>query len=123
MAEVRCEISNGLRASEATVTVADYNNHRQCLRTERDFLTFVSGQWFLPIGVVYDDRHNPWVLIELPHEADSGANRLWVRREDLRPSNGGQFLGQGPAQAAPARQPPVASAPDSPGIAAPPSGP
>jgi hypothetical protein len=107
VAEVRCEISNGLRAAEATVAVADVHNHRQFLRVERDFLTALGDQWFLPIGVVYDDRHNPWVLIELPHEADSGANRLWVRREDLRASAGadrapekdyaGQFLVQGPA--------------------------
>jgi len=88
MAQVRCEISAGLRPSEATVAVADVHDHQQCLRVERDFLTAVEGQWFLPIGVVYDDRHNPWVLIELPHEADSGANRLWVWRDHLLLGNG-----------------------------------
>jgi hypothetical protein len=88
MAVVRCEVSNGLRPAEATVAVADVHDHRQCLRVERDFLTTVAGQWFLPVGVVYDDRSNPWVLIELPHEADSGANRLWVWREQLRSGNG-----------------------------------
>jgi len=44
MAEVRCEISNGLRASEATVAVADVHNRRQFLRVERDFLTPVDNQ-------------------------------------------------------------------------------
>lgn len=90
MAEVLCDVSAGLRREEATVTVADVHDFRQCLRVEKDFLTQEQGQWFLPVGVVYDDRQNPWVLIELPHEADSGANRLWVWRKHLRNGNGVQ---------------------------------
>jgi hypothetical protein len=90
MTQVRCEISDGLRPTEATVAVADVKDRRQFLRVERDFLTAVEGQWFLPIGVVHDDRHSPWVLIELPHEADSGINRLWVARAHLLPSNGAE---------------------------------
>jgi hypothetical protein len=88
MAQVRCEVSAGLRPSEATVAVADIHGNRQFLRVERDFLNTVGGQTFLPVGVVQDDRQQPWVLIELPHEADSGANRLWVRRESLLPGKG-----------------------------------
>jgi hypothetical protein len=88
LASVRCEITDGLRPTEATVAVADIHNHRQFLRIERDFLSAVGEQWFMPVGVVHDDSRQPWVMIELPHEADSGANRLWVRRENLRPSNG-----------------------------------
>jgi hypothetical protein len=90
MAQVRCEVSDGLRPAEATVAVVDVHDRRQFLRVERDFLTAVAGQWFLPVGVAHDDRHQPWVLIELPHEADSGVNRLWVRRENLLPSNGAE---------------------------------
>jgi hypothetical protein len=88
MAQVLCEVSKGLRPSEATVGVADVHNNRQFLRIERDLLTEVEGEWFLTVGVVYDDPHQPWVLIELPHEADSGKNRLWVWREHLLVSNG-----------------------------------
>jgi hypothetical protein len=88
MAQVRCEVSAGLRPSEATVAVADVYDHRQFLRIERDFLNMVEGQPFLTVGIVHDDRQQPWVLIELPHEADSGVNRLWVRRDSLLPSNG-----------------------------------
>jgi hypothetical protein len=88
MAQVRCEVSDGLRPTEATVAVADIHENRQYLRVERDFLTATAGEWFLPVGVVYDDRQNPWVLIELPHEADSGANRLWVRRDQFLVGNG-----------------------------------
>jgi hypothetical protein len=90
MTQVRCDISAGLRPSETTVAVADVHGRRQFLRVERDFLNAVGDQWFLPVGVVQDDRQQPWVLIELPHEADSGANRLWVRRGDLLPRNGAE---------------------------------
>ena len=69
------------------MAVTDVQDRRQFLRIERDFLNTVEGQWFLSVGVVYDDRQQPWVLIELPHEADSGANRLWVRRHTLLSSN------------------------------------
>jgi len=88
MAQVRCEVSAGLRPSEANVAVADVHDRRQFLRIDRDFLNTVEGQPFLTVGIVHDDRQQPWVLIELPHEADSGVNRLWVRRESLLPSNG-----------------------------------
>src|SRR5437870_8250147 len=83
VAEVTCFVSDGLRSVEATVAVEDINGHQQCLRVERDFLTRQGKKWFLPIGVVYEDPYSDRVLIELPHEADSGANRLWVRRESL----------------------------------------
>ena len=90
MVQVQCEVSAGLRSTEATVAIADVHNHQQCLRVERDFLTTLKGQWFLPVGVVYDEPAKPWVLIELPHEADSGANRLWVWREHLLLGNGAE---------------------------------
>jgi hypothetical protein len=78
---VACEVSEGLRPSEVTVSVADVRGKRQFLRVPRDFLTFEGGKWFLPVGVIHDDRVGP-VLVEFPHEADSGANRIWVARED-----------------------------------------
>jgi hypothetical protein len=84
MAEVSCEVSEGLRPSEATVAVRDVYGRQQFLRVERDFLAADNGRWLLPVGVVFDDRSSPSVLVELPHEADSGANRLWVPRENLR---------------------------------------
>jgi hypothetical protein len=84
MAQVLCEISNGLRPSEATVAVGDVSGNRPFLRVDRDFLTRDGDCYYLPVGAVYDDRTRPHLLIELPHEADSGANRLWVRRERLR---------------------------------------
>ena len=39
---------------------------------------------YLPVGIVEIDRRKRRVLIELPAEADSDMNRLWVRFDDLR---------------------------------------
>jgi hypothetical protein len=84
MAQVLCEVSAGLRDSERTVTVRDVYGHKQFLRVEEGFLASVGSQWYLPVGVVGIDEAKKLALIELPHEADSGINRLWVRASDLR---------------------------------------
>jgi hypothetical protein len=82
MAHVICEVSNGLRASERTVAVRDVDGFGQFLRVESDFLTTTQqGKTYLPVGVVHMSADR--ILIELPHEADSGINRLWVRKVDL----------------------------------------
>jgi hypothetical protein len=78
MALVLCEVSPGLRDSERTVGVADVNGNRQFLRVPAAFLTQREEKAYLPVGIVYQDPKTGAVLVELPHEADSGANRLWV---------------------------------------------
>ncbi|GEM_PF-1480830 len=82
MAYVRCDIDDGLRPSEATVEVKDVHGRSQFLRVERDFVKSFDGVSYLPMGIVH--RDNEVVLIELPHEADSGANRLWVPKSSVR---------------------------------------
>lgn len=84
MAEVICEVSPGLRDSERTVAVRDVRGPRHFLRVEATFLTRAGSDWYLPIGVVGVDEAKQLAWIELPHEADSGANRLWVRLAELR---------------------------------------
>lgn len=79
-------VRNGLRDSEATVAVADIQGGKQYLRVERAFLHEERGEHYLPIGVV--GRTSDKALIELPHEADSGANRMWVdpnKLKEIRP--------------------------------------
>jgi hypothetical protein len=84
MAKIRCEaVSEGLRSSEAVVTLRDYHGRRHFLRVERDFLSEQGGAMYLPIGVVYVDPRTKAVLIELPHEAETGANRMWMRQDQL----------------------------------------
>src|SRR5580658_9605775 len=84
MAKVRCEnVSEGLRASEALASLRDYHGRRHFIRVERDFLSEENGVFYLPIGVVHVDPKTHAVLIEFPHEAETGANRLWVKQEQL----------------------------------------
>src|SRR5437763_1696918 len=79
MAQVVCEVSPGLRPTERTVAVQDVRGPRQFLRFEEEFLIQEGDRTFLPVGVVGVDEERRVALIELPHEADSGANRVWVR--------------------------------------------
>jgi hypothetical protein len=85
MAKIRCEsISDGLRQSEAIASFTDFRRRKHFIRVERDFLTEdAQGVFFLPVGIVHVDPRTKAVLIELPHEAETGANRLWVRQEQL----------------------------------------
>ena len=84
MAKVRCEnVTEGLRASEALASLRDYYGRRHFIRVERDFLSEHNGHFYLPIGVVHIDPKTKAVLIELSHEAETGANRLWVRPEQF----------------------------------------
>ena len=83
MPYVRCEIRPGLRESEVGVTVRDIEGRPQRLRTERDFLREEDGAYYLPVGIVGRHPSEDKVLIEFPHEADSGANRCWVSPDAL----------------------------------------
>ena len=83
MAYVLCNITDGLRPSEVTVEVPDVDGRSEFLRVHRDFVKWINDSWRLPIGIVYHDREKNLYLIELPHEADSGTNRLWVASANI----------------------------------------
>lgn len=78
MAYIVCNLSEGLRPSEVTVEVRDVKGRREYLRVPRYFVEEIQNKFYLPIGVVYHDRDKDLFLIEFSHEADSGANRIWV---------------------------------------------
>ena len=89
MAEVICEkVVRGMRDSERTVAVRDVFGQREYIRVEHDFLTVLGDRTYLPVGVVAVAKEEGLVLIEFPHEPDTGRNRIWVRSGDLLPSNG-----------------------------------
>lgn len=79
---VRCEVSPGPRESEATVAVKGVEETVH-LRVPKDFLVNDRGPFHLTVGVVAYDAKSKRFLIELPHEADSGVNRLWVSLKDV----------------------------------------
>lgn len=84
MAQVICEVSSGLRASERTAAVKDVFNRKHHLRVEEGFIETEGGASYLPVGIVGVDDTKKLALIELPHESDSGISRLWVRQSDLK---------------------------------------
>jgi hypothetical protein len=51
---------------------------------EEGFVIRERGRTFLPVGLIGVDDARKVALIELPHEADSGANRVWVPLDDVR---------------------------------------
>lgn len=82
---VLCEVTPGLRKEEASVAVRDVNGRAQRLRVDKDFVVSRDHEQYLPIGVVAADPDpaKKAVLIELPREADSRVNRLWVPAEHI----------------------------------------
>lgn len=89
MPAVLCEqVAPGMRESERCVSVRDVRGHREWLLVEQDFLAMHQNRTYLPIGVVQVDRERNLVLVEFPHEAATGGNRVWVRSSDLLEGNG-----------------------------------
>jgi hypothetical protein len=84
MAKIRCDkVTEGLRSSEVVASFTDFHGRRHFIRVEHDFLSEQEGAEYLPVGIVHFDPKNKAVLIELSHEAETGANRLWVKPEQL----------------------------------------
>lgn len=84
MAKLLCDnITEGLRSSERLAAFKDYRGRRHFLRVETDYLSEQGGKSYLPVGVVHADPRTGLVLIELSHEAETGANRLWVKPDQL----------------------------------------
>ncbi len=86
--EVRCTVSEGLRGDDITVEVRDETGRRQFLHVTTGLVNHEGGVDYLPVGFVDIDRRGGRVLIELPAEADSGANRIWVGFDALRQEAG-----------------------------------
>jgi hypothetical protein len=75
--QILCDVSTS--GDEVIVGVEDVSNEWQFLTLPSDFVNYApNGKCYLPVGVVGFDRLNKRALVELPAEADSGVNRLWV---------------------------------------------
>ena len=84
MAKVRCiGLSEGLRSSEFVARLVDFHGRTHFIRVERDFIDDNAGISFLPVGIVHVDPKTKAVLVELPQEAETGANRIWVKPDQL----------------------------------------
>jgi hypothetical protein len=65
------------------VVIRNIYGRRHFIRVERDFLSKKEGSYYLPVALVYEDPKSGALLIELPHEAETGVNRLWIDRKSL----------------------------------------
>ena len=84
MAQVVCEVSEGLRKAEATVKLVSYDGRPEFLPVDRGLLSAENGRQFLSVGLLHISQAKKAALVSLPVEADSGAHRVWVRLEHLR---------------------------------------
>lgn len=83
MIHILCDVSDGLRAAEATVAVRDYGGRTEYLPVDRRILARANGKDLLPVSVIYQDEVKNAAFVQLPDEADSGASRIWVRLADV----------------------------------------
>jgi hypothetical protein len=82
---LHCEVQEGPRPGFKVVGVASIEGYSEFLTLEERFLVKRDGRYFLPVLIVGKDRQHNTLLVQLPYEADSGANRAWVKREAILP--------------------------------------
>jgi hypothetical protein len=89
MAAVRCEqVGPGMRDSERCVSIRDVRGGREWVLVEQNFLAVCEDRTYLPVAIVQVDRERQLVLVEFPHQAATGGNRVWVQASDLIEANG-----------------------------------
>jgi len=88
MAQVLCEVSEGLRDSEATVRLTSYDGRPEYIPVDRGLLSNEGGRYYLSVRLIHINLEKNAALVSLPVEADSGAHRLWVRLDYLKQEQG-----------------------------------
>lgn len=84
MASVLCEVSEGLRKSEAPVKRLTYDGRPEFLPVDHGLLSEEGGKCYLSVGLVHVSQEKQAALVSLPVEADSGAHRVWMRLDHLK---------------------------------------
>ena len=84
MAQVLCEVSEGLRTSEATVKLITFDGRPEFLPVDRGLLSTEGDHHYLSVPVIHMSHEKKAALIALPVEADSGAHRVWVHLDKLK---------------------------------------
>jgi hypothetical protein len=89
MAQVVCEVTPGLRSSEATVKLRTYEGRPEFLPVDRGLVSTEGDKSYLSVPVIHISHEKKAALIALPVEADSGAHRVWVHLDQLKQGEGG----------------------------------
>jgi hypothetical protein len=88
MAQVICEVSEGLRQSEATVKLVTFDGRPEFLPVDRGLLSAEGDKYFLSVPIIHISQEQKAALIALPVEADSGAHRVWMNLAQIKLSQG-----------------------------------
>jgi hypothetical protein len=88
MAFVICEVSEGLRKSEATVKIVTFDGRPEFLPVDRGLLSNLGDSHYLSVPVIHISHDKKAALIALPVEADSGAHRVWVHLDTIKKEQG-----------------------------------
>ncbi len=88
MAQVLCEVSEGLRKSEATVKLTSYDGRPEYVPVDRGLLSEENGRHYMSVRVIHISHEKKAALVALPVEADSGAHRVWVKLDRVKQEQG-----------------------------------
>lgn len=83
MALIRCEITAGPRSGFKSVGISGAHGQMEFIAIEDRFLVPRNDTSLLPVHIISEDRRNKQLLVQLPVEADSGANRVWIKKDQL----------------------------------------
>lgn len=83
MPQLRCEVAEGLRPAEATITVRDHAGKPEHFPLDRGMVSGAGDRATISVFPVVRSDDGRLVSVQLPVEADSGTWRIWVRAEDL----------------------------------------
>lgn len=83
MSKLYCEVSEGLRKSDASIKICEVDGTPQFFPLDRGLISKINRRDAIPVRILEIDRDNDSALVTLPAEADSGATRVWVKLDDL----------------------------------------
>lgn len=85
MLYLECQVKRpgALGNGHVIAELADHAGQREQVAVEETFLVRRAGRTFLPVWFISQDPDTKLVQVELPQEAASGVNRIWVRPETV----------------------------------------
>jgi hypothetical protein len=78
---LKCEVTRGPRNGYKTIGVASIEGYSEYMSIEDRFLVPQGETFLLPVQLIGQNKVRHIYLVQLPVEADSGANRVWVSDE------------------------------------------
>lgn len=80
---LKCEVTEGPRPGYKAIGVASIEGRNEYFSIEERCLVRQGNEYLLPVWLIGRDPRYQTALVQLPVEADSGANRVWVKGDSL----------------------------------------